>query len=133
MSTFLEWPDYLVFVLLLVVYGAIGVFYGFQSNWKKCWQRCRHGIVDDSGTKQISTDEMFLGSRQLTLLPIMGSAMASFMSAVALMGNNSEVYRFGIQFWVLILGYCIAFPVAAEVFTPVFYKLGLTSAHEVFV
>lgn len=60
----------------------------------------------------------------------MGSTMASFLSAVSLMGGNTEVYTYGIEYGIMFFAYCIAFPIAAEVYTPVFYKLGVCSAHE---
>ncbi|CAH8644674.1 unnamed protein product [Schistosoma rodhaini] len=56
--------------------------------------------------------------------------MASFLSAVAILGTASEAYQCGIQFILLVGGYCIAFPLAAYVYMPVFYKLRLNSAHE---
>ncbi|VDL95750.1 unnamed protein product [Schistocephalus solidus] len=129
MSFFLDWPDYVVFVLLLIIYASVGIYYGYSAQIKSCIARI---LRKDSTApaKEKTTEDMFLGNRQLTLFPILGSTLASFLSAVALMGNNAEVYRYGIEFWLLILGYIIAFPVAAEVYTPVFYNLGLTSAHE---
>ncbi|KAF6778267.1 hypothetical protein AHF37_02462 [Paragonimus kellicotti] len=60
----------------------------------------------------------------------MSSVMASFLSAVSLMGTASEAYLYGIQFVLMIVAYCIGFSVAAEVYMPVFYNLHLVSAHE---
>ncbi|KAF7257374.1 hypothetical protein EG68_06760 [Paragonimus skrjabini miyazakii] len=57
--------------------------------------------------------------------------MASFLSAVSLLGTAAEAYLSGMQFCVMIVAYLIAFPVASEVYMPVFYKLRLASAHEV--
>ncbi|VDD77113.1 unnamed protein product [Mesocestoides corti] len=133
MSRYLDWPDYLVIVALLVLYLFVGVFYGFRSHFTKLWHCICHSSTKEKSPEENLTpaDDIFLGNRKITLLPIVASTMASFMSAVAIMGNNSEAYCYGIEFVMLILGYCIAFPVAAEVYTPVFYKLGVLSAHEV--
>ncbi|VDQ02046.1 unnamed protein product [Trichobilharzia regenti] len=79
----------------------------------------------------MDVEELFLGDRKLTLLPIVASVMASFLSAVGILGTASEAYKFGVQFILLVGGYLIAFPVAAYVYMPVFYKLRLNSAHEV--
>uniref|UniRef100_A0A5K3FSX5 Sodium-coupled monocarboxylate transporter 2 n=3 Tax=Mesocestoides corti TaxID=53468 RepID=A0A5K3FSX5_MESCO len=132
MSRYLDWPDYLVIVALLVLYLFVGVFYGFRSHFTKLWHCICHSSTKEKSPEENLTpaDDIFLGNRKITLLPIVASTMASFMSAVAIMGNNSEAYCYGIEFVMLILGYCIAFPVAAEVYTPVFYKLGVLSAHE---
>nr|CDS30856.1 sodium coupled monocarboxylate transporter 1 [Hymenolepis microstoma] len=78
----------------------------------------------------VGAEEIFLGNRKMGLLPIFCSTLASFLSAVALMGNNSEFYRFGTEFWCIVFGYCIAFPLSAEIYAPVFYKLHLVSGHE---
>nr|CAH8871992.1 unnamed protein product [Trichobilharzia regenti] len=78
----------------------------------------------------MDVEELFLGDRKLTLLPIVASVMASFLSAVGILGTASEAYKFGVQFILLVGGYLIAFPVAAYVYMPVFYKLRLNSAHE---
>ncbi|KAL5968537.1 Sodium-dependent multivitamin transporter [Taenia solium] len=128
----LDWPDYLLTAFLFAVYTFVGVFYGFKSSFVKCWHRACHGKTEETDPKDnnVGADEMFLANRKLKLLPIVGSTLASFMSAVALTGNNSEFYLFGLEFLNLILGYIISFPIAAEVYTPVFYKLNLASAHE---
>ncbi|KAL5106178.1 Sodium-dependent multivitamin transporter [Taenia crassiceps] len=128
----LGWPDYLLTALLFAVYTFVGIFYGFKSSFVKLWHRKCRGKAEevDSEDNNVGADEMFLANRRLTLLPIVGSTLASFMSAVALAGNNSEFYLFGLEFLNLIFGYIISFPIAAEVYTPVFYKLNLASGHE---
>lgn len=133
MSDYLGWSDYLLIALLFVLYTCVGIFYGFKSSFVKCFRRIRNRKIedDDINPPPLSVDEMFLANRKMTLLPILGSTLASFMSAVALMGNNSEFYLFGIEYYCLVFGYCIGFPIAAEVYTPVFYKLNLASGHEV--
>ncbi|VDM31532.1 unnamed protein product [Hydatigera taeniaeformis] len=132
MSDFLDWPDYLLTAFLLALYTFIGIFYGFKSYFLKFWRRACRRKTEETGSKDTNTgvDEMFLANRQLSLLPIVGSTLASFMSAVALMGNNSEFYLFGIEFLNLIFAYIISFPIAAEVYAPVLYKLNLASGHE---
>ncbi|CUT99293.1 sodium coupled monocarboxylate transporter 1 [Echinococcus multilocularis] len=128
----LDWPDYLLTAFLFAVYTFVGVFYGFKSFFVKLWRRTCCGKTKEIDSKGASegADEIFLANRKLTLLPIVGSTLASFTSAVALMGNNSEFYLFGLEFLNLILGYIISFPIAAEVYAPVFYKLNLASGHE---
>lgn len=135
MSDHLDWPDYLLTGFLFAVYTFVGVFYGFKSSFVKCWHRICHRKSEETGPKDndLGADEIFLANRKLTLFPIVCSTLASFMSAVALTGNNSEFYLFGLEFLNLILGYIISFPIAAEVFAPVFYKLNLASGHEVLI
>ncbi|KAF6778268.1 hypothetical protein AHF37_02463 [Paragonimus kellicotti] len=128
------WSDYLIFALLLVVYALIGIYQRFHDpivrklNRLCCnekWKLKEHSLSDNTA------EALTLGNRRLTLFPIMSSVMASFLSAVSLMGTASEAYLYGIQFVLMIVAYCIGFSVAAEVYMPVFYNLHLVSAHEV--
>lgn len=57
--------------------------------------------------------------------------MASFMSAITLLGVSNENYQFGTQFIVINLSYGIATPIAVYLFLPIFYNLRATSAYEV--
>ncbi|KAA3671874.1 uncharacterized protein DEA37_0012801, partial [Paragonimus westermani] len=56
--------------------------------------------------------------------------MASFLSAVSLLGTAAEAYLSGMQLYVTVFAFLIALPVASEVYMPVYYKLRLASAHE---
>ncbi|CAH8293036.1 unnamed protein product, partial [Schistosoma turkestanicum] len=128
-----HWSDYLIFAILLLCYTLIGVYHRYQDIILQKLANCFHCINIKSKTKtkkKMNVEELFLGDRSLTLLPIVGSVMASFLSAVAILGTASEAYQSGIQFILLVGGYCIAFPLAAYVYMPVFYKLKLNSAHE---
>ncbi|VDN11878.1 unnamed protein product [Dibothriocephalus latus] len=129
MAYSLYWPDYLVLVALLVFYACVGIWYGYENQIKRLWRRMRGKDVEEAAP--MTTDDIFLGNRRLGLLPILGTTVASFISAVTLLGTNNEVYTNGIEFGLMMLAYLISFPVAAEVYVPVFYKLELSSSHEV--
>lgn len=57
--------------------------------------------------------------------------MASFMSAITLLGVSNENYQFGTQFIAINISYGIATPIAVYLFLPIFYNLRATSAYEV--
>lgn len=65
------------------------------------------------------------------IIPVAFSLMASFMSAVTLLGVSAEIYTFGTMFVVINLAYGIFTPVAAYLYLPVFFNLGATSVYEV--
>ena len=65
------------------------------------------------------------------VLPVALSLLASFMSAITILGFPAEVYIYGTQFWMWTLSFCLMIPLAAYVFIPVFYRLKLTSSFEV--
>ncbi|VDL85927.1 unnamed protein product [Schistocephalus solidus] len=125
----LYWPDYFILVVLLVFYAFVGIWYGYERQIKRIYRRMRGKDVGEAAP--MTTDDIFLGNRRLGLMPILGTTVASFISAVTLLGTNNEIYTNGIEFGLMMLAYLIAFPVAAEVYVPVFYKLQLSSSHEV--
>lgn len=67
----------------------------------------------------------------MPVLPVSFSLMASFMSAITLVGVSNENYQFGTLFLVINISYGLATPIAAYLYLPVFFKLQVTSAYEV--
>ncbi|XP_012878541.1 PREDICTED: sodium-coupled monocarboxylate transporter 1 isoform X2 [Dipodomys ordii] len=108
---FVVW-DYVVFAGMLLISAAIGIYYAFAG-----------------GGQQTSKD-FLMGGRSMTAVPVAMSLTASFMSAVTVLGTPSEVYRFGAVFSVFAISYFLVVLISAEVFLPVFYKLGITSTYE---
>lgn len=104
--------DYVVFALLLVFSLAIGLYHACQG-----WGRHTVG-------------QLLLADRKMGCLPVALSLLATFQSAVAILGVPSEIYRFGTQYWFLGCSYILGLLIPAHVFIPVFYRLRLTSAYE---
>jgi hypothetical protein len=59
------------------------------------------------------------------------SIMASFTSAVSILGFALEMYRFGSMYLLIGMSYFITQPFAAAVYVPFFHRLKITSAYEV--
>nr|XP_020443703.1 sodium-dependent multivitamin transporter-like [Monopterus albus]XP_020443704.1 sodium-dependent multivitamin transporter-like [Monopterus albus]XP_020443705.1 sodium-dependent multivitamin transporter-like [Monopterus albus]XP_020443706.1 sodium-dependent multivitamin transporter-like [Monopterus albus]XP_020443707.1 sodium-dependent multivitamin transporter-like [Monopterus albus]XP_020443708.1 sodium-dependent multivitamin transporter-like [Monopterus albus] len=104
--------DYVIFVLLLVTSAGIGLFYAL------------------SGGRQRTTQEFLMADRSMSCLPVSLSLLATFQSAVAILGVPSEVYTFGTQYWFLGCSYLLGLLIPAHIFIPVFYRLQLSSAYE---
>lgn len=104
--------DYVVIVIVLAISSAIGVYY-----------RC-------TGGKQKTTKEYLLADKNMSITPVAFSLMASFMSAITLLGVSSENYSFGVQFIVINISYGIFTFIAAYLYLPVFFELQATSAYE---
>jgi len=113
LSTNFSIIDYLVFSLLLISSSLIGVFFWFKSR------------------NNATNEEFLTGNRQLGLFPVTMSLVASFMSTNTLLGLPAEVYQVGTQFSLQIFSITIAVLLAAEVFMPIYYRLGLLSVNEV--
>lgn len=105
--------DYTIFVLLLVFSAGIGLFHAL------------------SGGKQRTVQEFLLANRSMSFLPVALSLLATFQSAVAILGVPAEIYRFGTEYWFLGCSYFLGLLIPAHVFIPVFYHLRLTSTYEV--
>uniref|UniRef100_A0A8C6XFK3 Uncharacterized protein n=1 Tax=Naja naja TaxID=35670 RepID=A0A8C6XFK3_NAJNA len=104
--------DYVIFSTMLLLSAIIGVFYAFQGVPK-------------------SHKDFLMAEHSLSFLPVAFSLAASFMSGLAVLGTPAEVYRFGSIFLLFAFSYAIMVVISAEVFLPVFYRLGLTSVYEV--
>lgn len=82
-------------------------------------------------TMHCPLQEFLMADRSMTCLPVSLSLLATFQSAVAILGAPSEVYTFGTQYWFLGCSYFLGLLIPAHVFIPVFYRLRLSSAYEV--
>ena len=67
------WEEYFIFGLMLLVSLLIGVFFWWKG--------------------QKSNAQFLLGGRSMGTLPMTMSLIASFMSAITLLGTPSELYR----------------------------------------
>ncbi|XP_076361247.1 sodium-coupled monocarboxylate transporter 2-like [Tachypleus tridentatus] len=104
--------DYVVFAGMLTVSAAIGIYYA-----------C-------SGSKQSTTNEFLMGDRSMSVFPVSVSVLASFLSAITLLGTPVEVYQHGTQYWMICMSYFIVMPLTAYCYLPVFHTLGVTSVYE---
>ncbi|XP_048046414.1 solute carrier family 5 member 6 isoform X2 [Megalobrama amblycephala] len=104
--------DYVIFALLLVASMSIGLYYAF------------------TGGRQSTTQEFLFADRNMKCLPLSLSLMATFQSAVAVIGTPAEVYANGTQYWFIGCSYILGLLIPAHIFIPVFYRLHLTSVYQ---
>lgn len=102
--------DYVVFAMSLLMSSGIGVYYYFRSN--------------DTNA------EYLLAGGGMNVWVVSVSLMASFMSAITLLGVPAEIYSFGLMFYYINVSYMIGTPICAFFFLPVFFNLKCTSAYE---
>ena len=105
--------DYAVFVSMLILSALIGFYYAWAERNKR------------------SVDRILLGGRKLKIFPVAMSIMASFTSAISVLGFSLEMYRFGSMYMLIGLSYFLTQPFAAFVYVPFFHRLNITSAYEV--
>ena len=111
-NTFSGW-DYAIFALLLCISAGIGIWHALR------------------GGRQKTTKEYLLADRGMGAIPVGMSVVATFMSAIAVLGTPAEIYNFGTMFWWFGLAYAICCLLVAFLYMPVFYKLQITSVFEV--
>ncbi|KAM9245791.1 sodium-coupled monocarboxylate transporter 1 [Leptosomus discolor] len=111
MGRFTVW-DYVVFAAMLLVSAVIGVYYAFAGGGQK------------------TSKDFLMGGRSMSAVPVALSLTASFMSAVTVLGTPAEIYRYGAVFCIFAFTYGLVVLCSAEIFLPVFYKLGITSTYE---
>ena len=110
-NTFSVW-DYLVFACMLLISSIIGIYFA-------------------CGGKQSSTKEYLMAGRNMPWFPIFVSLLASYLSAITLLGVPSEIYTYGLQYIVLCFSYFILIGVSVVIFLPIFYQIHCVSANEV--
>uniref|UniRef100_A0A8D8FI08 Sodium-coupled monocarboxylate transporter 2 n=1 Tax=Culex pipiens TaxID=7175 RepID=A0A8D8FI08_CULPI len=107
--------DYSALAFMLVVSLGIGVFYGYFVKPKK-----------DADPE---SNEFLLGSG-MTVFPVTLSLTTSFITAIELLGNPSEMFFSGTQYALIVISALLVIPVAVKMFYPIYYKLNLTSCYE---
>ncbi|NXS28021.1 SC5A8 protein, partial [Pomatostomus ruficeps] len=111
MGRFTVW-DYVVFAAMLLISAVIGIYYAFVGGGQK------------------TSKDFLMAGRSMSALPVALSLTASFMSAVTVLGTPAEIYRYGAIFCIFAITYGLVVLCSAEIFLPVFYKLGITSTYE---
>ncbi|CAL8102774.1 unnamed protein product [Orchesella dallaii] len=102
--------DYVLLIGTLLISLFIGLYYGFKG-------------------KQ-TNEELLVGGRNMSILPVAASVMVTFVSAITILGFPSEVYAHGSQIFILHLVSACGFPISAYLIMPFFYRMRLTSINE---
>ncbi|ODN05899.1 Sodium-coupled monocarboxylate transporter 2 [Orchesella cincta] len=109
-----KWPEYCVFVAVLVVSMGIGVFYGFFNK------------------KNRTHEEFLMASRSMSVFPVTLSLICSFVSAITILGTCVEVFYYGLIYIFFAVSFLPMTIAVTYLYLPVFFKLQLTSAYEYF-
>lgn len=82
LSSFLP-IDYVVLIGMLSMCTTVGMFFGYK-DYKKRKENSHQSIHN--------ADDYLLGGRQMNILPISLSLVATYLSGISLLGLSSEVY-----------------------------------------
>ena len=108
--------DYFLFVAVLFISALIGIYYLLKEKW---------------APKDATADDLLMGGREMHLFPVAMSLVASYMSAITVLGVPTEMYVFGTQYWLVAFSGLLTFPVTCQIFLPFFHNLQLSSAYQV--
>ncbi|EEC11031.1 sodium-dependent multivitamin transporter, putative [Ixodes scapularis] len=106
--------EYVIFGLLMIANLGLGLYFSFAKK-----------------SAITTSDEVFLGSRKLRMLPLAMSVLASMLSAVGIVGATAHFYAYGLRYHWSIGSKLLVMPFVMYVVVPVFYKLKLTSIFEI--
>ncbi|XP_059610066.1 sodium-coupled monocarboxylate transporter 1-like [Phlebotomus argentipes] len=105
--------DYICFAFVLFFSAVIGFYHGAKSR------------------KSASTkDDYLLGGRDMGLLPVTCSLVATVTSGMTIVGLSAEAYAHGIHTWMLSVTLLVSNTVFLHVFIPVLYELKVASSFE---
>lgn len=127
------WPDYLVFVAMLLLCILIGIYFGLagRQSAKRAKVTSTRPATDVDAIEEGSAErEYLMGGRTMSVFPIALSLIASFISGITLLGLPTEIYSFGVQYLYVIGGVVLMGVVVGRVFLPVFHGLNITSTYE---
>ena len=105
--------DYVVFGCMLGISVLIGIYHAFAGGTKK------------------TTKEFLIASGSMNPIPVAMSLVASFISAITVLGTPGEMYVYGTMYWWYGLSYIFAGLFGARFVIPVIFRLDLTSANQV--
>ncbi|EAT37341.1 AAEL010650-PA [Aedes aegypti] len=105
--------DYTVFVVMLTVSAAIGIYFGFFE-----------------GKKNKTTEDYLLGGRKMKVFPIAVSLIASQLSGVSIMSVPAEMYSYGAQYWIIAPTMIVIVMIINYIFVPVFYNNQITNCYQ---
>ncbi|GFW25364.1 sodium-coupled monocarboxylate transporter 2 [Trichonephila clavipes] len=104
--------DYVVFVATFFVSAGIGLYFQLTSKKK-------------------TNEEFLLAGKDMSVLPVSISLMATCMSTTTFMGIPAEMYLYGTNMTFINLGFTIAPILASYIFLPIFFANDVSTVYEV--
>ena len=84
-----------------------------------------------TGGRQKTTDEFLLADRKMNPIPVTFSIIATFHSAVYILGVTAEFYIYGYMFWLYGIALIFIGVIVVRFFLPVYFRFNMISTNEV--
>uniref|UniRef100_A0A6B0VCX3 Putative na+iodide/myo-inositol/multivitamin symporter n=1 Tax=Ixodes ricinus TaxID=34613 RepID=A0A6B0VCX3_IXORI len=105
--------EYAVFGILMGANLAVGLYFALNRR-----------------SRRMNSDEAFLGSRTLGIVPLSLSILATLVSAIGVVGFTAHFYTYGLHWLWSLVPLLFLVPVVSRIVVPVFYNLKITSVFE---
>ncbi|GFT24615.1 sodium-coupled monocarboxylate transporter 1 [Nephila pilipes] len=112
MAESLAVEDYVILGIVLAVSSVIGIYFRF------------------SGGRQKTMDEFLMAGKSMAILPVAFSIMATFMSAIDIIGVPAEIYMYGMQMTTWLLGLPFGSLFASYACLPTYFDLDVSTSYE---
>ncbi|KAH8249282.1 hypothetical protein KR032_008049, partial [Drosophila birchii] len=126
--------DYVVFLGTTILSIGIGVYYGWIKKSKRNTETCPSSVPTgvkskrDLGSEKMN--EYLMGSRNMKVLPVAMSLIASYISGVSILGTPSEIYNYGTQYCLIVIPIIVQGFIVSYIYLPVFSTLQVGSSFE---
>ncbi|KAK7488093.1 hypothetical protein BaRGS_00020684 [Batillaria attramentaria] len=107
--------DYCLFIAVLLISALIGVFYMIRERRQ---------------AREATAEDILMGGREMGIFPVAMSLLASYMSAITVLGIPTEIYAYGTGYWLVAASGLLTFPATCFVFLPFFHNMKLDSAYQ---
>lgn len=105
--------DYGLFVLLLIMSCAIGLYYGFFAK-----------------RKQNTTEQYMLGGKKMNIFAVSASLVASHVSATTILGVPADIYAYGTQYWMIVIPVTCVAVALLNIYLPVYHDMQVSSSFQ---
>ncbi|KAH8356345.1 hypothetical protein KR084_004694, partial [Drosophila pseudotakahashii] len=128
--------DYIVLVGMTVLSTGTGLYFGSVRKTQVKLDEVNVSqptTVDNRRKKDLVSekiDEYLMGSRNMKVVPVAISLIGSFVSGVTIIGTPSEIYHYGTQYFLVIIGIILQGIVVSYVYLPVYSALQVSSVYE---
>ncbi|XP_016928539.4 sodium-coupled monocarboxylate transporter 1-like [Drosophila suzukii] len=126
--------DYTVLLGVTIVSIATGLYFGWIKKYKKNAEITTPSVVSsEESMANLGSEKMneyLMGSRNLKVVPVGMSLIASFISGVAMLGTPSEIYYYGTQYSLVVVVIVIQGLAVSYIYLPVFSVLRVCSSYE---
>lgn len=116
--------DYAVFIFMLMTCSVVGLYFGLQDHKKQKKDKLKQ-------RRGSAAADYLMGGRNMQVFPVAMSLVASFVSGITLLGTSTEIYLYGAQYALILVGPTVMGVFMHYFIIPVFHDLKMTSMYEV--